>query len=114
MDFAYFCGLDQAKLCNLEPPHVLALRLYSTACYKSINMPLRDTSRQTSHPLAVLVSFVDEGVRRLRAVGAKSRDSSVAKRCRALHQRASHAPPLPLATRIACRRCPHRAKPRGG
>ena len=30
-------------MCKLEPAHVLSLRLYSTAVYKSINVPLRDT-----------------------------------------------------------------------
>ena len=30
-------------------------------------MPLRDTKRSAPHPLAITVSFVDEGVRRLRA-----------------------------------------------
>ena len=68
---------------------MLALRLYSTAVYKSINVllpltlaltltlnsnsnptpnsntkvPLRDTKRSAPHPLAITVSFVDEGVR---------------------------------------------------
>ena len=44
---------------------MLSLRLYSTAVYKTINGPLRDTKRTGPHPLAITVSFVDEGVRRL-------------------------------------------------
>jgi len=68
--FDDFCNHPTCTACNLEPSHVLALRLYSTAVYKSINGPLRDTKRTEPHPLAILVSFVDEGVRRLRAIGA--------------------------------------------
>ena len=56
--FEDFCNHETCKQCNLEPPHVLALRLYSTAVYKSINMPLRDTTRTGPHPLAVTVALV--------------------------------------------------------
>ena len=70
--FEDFCNHATCTACNLEPSHVLALRLYSTAVYKSINGPLRDTKRTGPHPLAITVSFVDEGVRRLRAVGAQA------------------------------------------
>jgi len=70
--FEDFCNHATCTACNLEPSHVLALRLYSTAVYKSINAPLRDTKRSGPHPLAITVSFVDEGVRRLRAVGAQA------------------------------------------
>ena len=68
--------------CNLEPSHVLALRLYSTAVYKSINGPLRDTKRTGPHPLAITVSFVDEGVRRLRAIGADGSGAIAQCRCK--------------------------------
>lgn len=70
--FEDFCNHATCTACNLEPSHVLALRLYSTATYKSINGPLRDTQRTGPHPLAITVSFVDEGVRRLRAIGAQA------------------------------------------
>ena len=75
--FEDFCNHATCTACNLEPSHVLALRLYSTAVYKSINAPLRDTKRSGPHPLAITVSFVDEGVRRLRAIGA-SEDGAIA------------------------------------
>ena len=75
--FEDFCNHKTCMACNLEPSHVLALRLYSTAVYKSINGPLRDTKRTGPHPLAITVSFVDEGVRRLRAIGA-SEDGAIA------------------------------------
>ena len=73
--FSYFVHHELSRKSNLEAAHVLALRLYSTAVYKSINGPLRDTARTTRHPLAVTVKFVDEGVRRLRAVGAIDADA---------------------------------------
>ena len=74
--FDYFVHHKISKNSKLEAAHVLALRLYSTAVYKSINTPLRDTARQGAHPLAVTVAFVDEGVRRLRSVGARERTKS--------------------------------------
>ena len=73
--FDYFVKHELSRKSKLEAAHVLALRLYSTAAYKSINGPLRDTTRTTPHPLAVTVKFVDEGVRRLRAVGAIETDA---------------------------------------
>jgi len=56
---------------------VLALRLYTTACYKSINNPLRGLnadyqprplSPEQPHPLPVTVHLLTEGVKQLRAV----------------------------------------------
>ena len=77
--FDHFVKHELSQKSGLEPAHVLALRLYSTAIYKSINGPLRDTTRQGAHPLAVTVAFVDEAVRRLRSVGARERTSTISE-----------------------------------
>jgi len=56
---------------GLRKAHVLALRLYSTAAYKSLNGPLR--ARGTAHvkyPFPVTMHCIAEALRRLRAVGA--------------------------------------------
>ena len=58
-----------SRRAKLSEAHVLALRMYTTAAYKSLNEPLRDRSRTAPHPFAVTVAFINEGIKRLRAVG---------------------------------------------
>ena len=65
---ATFASLPQARVAELGVAHVLALRLYTTACYKSINEPLRE--RRARHPLPVLVNLIKDAIGRLRAVAA--------------------------------------------
>merc|ERR1712216_649676 len=66
-----------------------ALRLYTTACYKSLNGPLRDAARhlrtsrnpselQRRHPFPICITFLSEGIKRLRAVGVHRPSSSSA------------------------------------
>ena len=55
---------------GLTLAHVLALRLYTSAAYKSINAPLRDRGRQAPHPFPVTVNLIAEGLKRLRTVAA--------------------------------------------
>ena len=55
---------------NLTEAHVVALRLYTSAAYISLNSPLRDLNRTEPHPFAVTVAFINEAIKRLRAVGA--------------------------------------------
>ena len=59
-----------SRLAKLSDAHVLALRLYTTAVFKSLNDPLRDVSRTEPHPFPLTINFLTEGIRRLRAVGA--------------------------------------------
>lgn len=73
MEFADFCAAKEAKLAQLERAHVLALRLYSTEAFHSINSPLRDPARRKEgrpHPLPLTVMYINEGVGKLRAVEA--------------------------------------------
>ncbi|GBG30847.1 Ecto-ADP-ribosyltransferase 5 [Hondaea fermentalgiana] len=62
-----FVNNDIAKHSNLEKAHVVALRLYTTAAFKYINMPLRDQEDKEPHPLPVTVALITEAIKRLRA-----------------------------------------------
>ena len=57
--------MEQARAARLGVGMVLALRLYSTAVYMSINAPLREG---TEHPMPVLVHVLTEAIKRLRTV----------------------------------------------
>lgn len=61
-----------AVAAELGRHHVLALRLYTSPVYPSINDPLRRKSRP--HPLAAVVYFVDAGIKKLRAADTASGD----------------------------------------
>jgi len=66
-----FQNLPQVKEARLLRAHVVALRLYSTAAFKSLNDPLRDTGRRErseAHPLPVTMTYIDEAVKRLRTL----------------------------------------------
>ena len=82
--FADFVEHPHSKRANLKPAHVLALRLYTTAAFRSINSPLRDQRRTAAHPFAATVFFLTDGIRRLRAIAADAekaeRDEQVAAR----------------------------------
>ena len=60
-----FGAMEQARAARLSVGMVLALRLYSTAVYMSINAPLREG---TEHPMPVLVHVLTEAIKRLRTV----------------------------------------------
>ena len=54
---------------------VAALRIYSTAAFRSINDPLRDLARKErgeAHPLPLTVKLITEAVGKLRAVEAET------------------------------------------
>ncbi len=52
-------------------PAVLALRLYTTAAFKSLVTPLRDLQRTDPHPFPATIHFIAEGIGKLRVVDAK-------------------------------------------
>jgi hypothetical protein len=61
----------EARGAKLEMAHVLALRLYTTACFRSLNQPLREALGREDgvarpHPFAATVHFLDEAIKRLR------------------------------------------------
>lgn len=68
-----FMACPSAQLAGLSAAQVLALRLYTTAAFISINGPLRDMKRQTSHKLAATVLHLRDGIKKLRAVEKTNR-----------------------------------------
>jgi hypothetical protein len=59
---------EQAKTGKLIRAHVLALRLYTTSTFASINNPLRTEPATQPHPLAITVHYASQGIKMLRAV----------------------------------------------
>ena len=58
-----------SRTAHLSEAHVLALRLYTTAAFQSINQPLRDLSdERRPHPFPVTVNYIRDGISKLRAV----------------------------------------------
>ena len=65
-----FVEHSNSRASGLTEAHVLALRLYTSAAFKSINTPLRDRARTAPHPFPVTVNLIAEGLKRLRTVAA--------------------------------------------
>ena len=66
---ADFVSHPDAQAAKLKEAHVLALRLYTTKVFQLLNNPLRSGSSEP-HPCPVTIGFLNEGIRRLRAVEA--------------------------------------------
>ena len=69
---------NNAVVANLEEHHVVALRLYTTDAFRTINNGLRDQKRYKKgkeHPLPVTVAFIKEALLRLRAVAGDSAEA---------------------------------------
>ena len=79
LSFQDFCGHPNAQRAGLRAAHVLALRLYTTAAYKSLNIPLRNLKREDAHPFSATVFFLTDGIRRLRAIEADSEQAAKKK-----------------------------------
>lgn len=60
--------LVRLKKYGLQSHHVLAIRLYTTACYEPINAPLRTHDKphpQLPHPFAATMYYITDGLRKL-------------------------------------------------
>jgi hypothetical protein len=71
MRLADFVNAESAKAAELTEAEVAAIRLYSTAAFRSINNPLRDQERcgrGEAHPLPVTVTLIRDGLKKLRVV----------------------------------------------
>jgi len=66
-----FCKHPTAVAAGLDRATVLALRLYTTSVFRSINRPLREGRR---HPYPALVSKLVDGIVKLRAFQTKNED----------------------------------------
>jgi hypothetical protein len=78
MRFDDFVDHSDARRVALRREHVLVLRLYTTMAFQSINIPLRDQSRQAegrAHPLPVTVTMIEKAVLQLRRVEGDGHDS---------------------------------------
>jgi hypothetical protein len=81
LTFEDFCNTPEAKTAKLSRGMVLALRLYTTNVYKSLNNPMRDLdvnyqprplSANSPHPFPVTMYLLTEGIKQLRAVEGQS------------------------------------------
>ena len=78
MRFADFVASPEAARANLGPPHILALRLYTTAAFTDINAPLRKLSAEGNccaepHPFPNVVRFLRDAIKQLRTNHAPDR-----------------------------------------
>ena len=79
----WFHQHENAKIAGLTLAHVLALRLYTCPVFMSLNNPLRKFLRDKSgnvvqpismaetHHFPITIAFIDDGIRKLRAVEAE-------------------------------------------
>jgi hypothetical protein len=65
---------DSAVAAKLAYHHVVALRLYTSPFFDSINAPLRAEPLQRPHPFAATVYFITQAINLLRQVDAKKPD----------------------------------------
>ena len=77
----YFVNHPNSAKAELIAEHVICLRLYTTAAYKSINDPLRGVGPHAGgpHPFPVTVAFLADGIKRLRALAADDDDRNEAR-----------------------------------
>jgi len=74
---SHFVQHAHARAAGLLTEHVVALRMYTTAAYRSINAPLRRSNEPgaSPHPFPVTVAYLADGIKRLRAVNAVAHDA---------------------------------------
>ena len=70
---------EGAQTAKLERHHILALRLYTTSSYRCINNPLRQEPQPKQHPFAATALFIQDGIKKLRAVDATKADAIATK-----------------------------------
>ena len=75
--FDFFANHPKAKEAGLLAEHVLCLRMYTTAAYRSINDPLRGHGAHAGkpHPLPLTVAYLDDGIKRLRAINVPDHEA---------------------------------------
>jgi len=65
----------EVQTAGLGRHHVVALRLYTTSSYISINTPMRTDPPTQPNPFAATTFFIDTAIKRLRAVSAGKPDA---------------------------------------
>lgn len=71
-----FVRHPNSQMSGLSEAHVLALRLYTSAAYKSLNTPLRNLESSEPHPFPVTICLLAEGIKRLRSVMAEDESAN--------------------------------------
>jgi hypothetical protein len=66
MQFDDFMALPHCRKADLERPHVLSLRVYTSSSYSCFNVPLQNGVKP--HPFKMCVYYLNEAIRKLRAV----------------------------------------------
>lgn len=77
---SYFLTHSKAQKAGLDEAEVVGLRLYTTFAYKFMNNPLRDDARHAqgkSCPLPVATYFAVQGIKKLRALRAESKEGLI-------------------------------------
>ena len=72
---ADFVEAPEAREAGLSDAEVAALRIYTSHAFGAFNEPLRDLERAEEnrpHPLPALTTLLENGIKKLRAVGANS------------------------------------------
>jgi hypothetical protein len=70
-----FLNHQSSKTAILDRAEVLALRLYTTAAFSSLNTPLRDRDKERRpHPFPITVTFLTRAIGKLRSVEAANCD----------------------------------------
>ena len=75
MRLADFMAHESARAATLTEAHVVALRYYTTAAFRTINAPLRDQGRfgrGEPHPLPLTVTWIKDALSKLRKIEAVS------------------------------------------
>jgi serine/threonine protein kinase len=72
-----FMALPQASMAMLTEAELIAMRFYTSHSFNSINIAMRDTCRKVSHPLPGMVTNIQRGLKKLRALGS---DNLMSKR----------------------------------
>jgi hypothetical protein len=71
----WFAKTKEALECGLTHAEVASLRFYTSHSFEAVNTPLRDSKRITSHPLPAIVSLIQSGLKKLRALGCDDKRS---------------------------------------
>mmetsp|Transcript_25903 Transcript_25903/g.82015 ORF Transcript_25903/g.82015 Transcript_25903/m.82015 type:complete len:256 (-) Transcript_25903:1248-2015(-) len=90
-----FVNHEHCRKANLEPPHVVALRAYTSSSYPCFNSPLRDKIKP--HPFKMTVYYLNEAIKLLRTIAAEAADGTFKQEV--LIRQAS-APPGRSGTRV--------------
>jgi hypothetical protein len=108
--FVDFVNDPNARVAHLRPAHVLALRLYTTAAFTSLNAPMRrlalpSATDRDAHDFPVTLLFLHEAILKLRAVGAAESDEPLdlwrglkALRVQDNFERTGGTEPAPMST----------------